>query len=448
MTRRVLGVGFIGLLCLMVWLTYAFYAKIFTDTVPVTLETSHIGLQLNQHADVKLRGIIVGEVQSVSTDGDLAKVRLAIKPDQLRLIPADTSARILPKTLFGEKYVALVPPPDDGERSLHAGDVIHRDRTAVGIEIEKVLNDALPLLQAVDPADLNATLNALATALEGRGDDLGRNLTQLDGYLKKLNPHLPELVAALNKLTTVAGVYADATPDIVRFLRNVTQTGNTVVEKEVRLRKFFGDVTTMSDTTNTFLTENEDRVIRLNKISAPILAVLAKQAPAAPCFLRVMADTAPILNDTFRDGRLHINLELITNQPTPYTPDEKPVYRDHRAPTCVSRHYSVPGYPGPYSQDNPAPYLTGDDGVKGDHNKNTRNPLGGTTLQRAAGGLGESGMGEPAPATDTSYVGTPDEQAVVSSVLGPVMGVPIDEVPDVATLMFGPLARGADVNVG
>ncbi len=82
--------------------------------------------------------------------------------------------------------------------------MIARDKTAVGIEIEKVLNDALPLLQAVDPADLNATLNTLATALEGRGTEIAGTLTQLDGYLKKLNPNVPKLMAALTKLTQVS----------------------------------------------------------------------------------------------------------------------------------------------------------------------------------------------------------------------------------------------------
>ena len=57
-SHKVLGVAFIGVLCFLLWLTYAFYAKVFTKTVNVELKTSHIGLQLNRHADVKLRGII------------------------------------------------------------------------------------------------------------------------------------------------------------------------------------------------------------------------------------------------------------------------------------------------------------------------------------------------------------------------------------------------------
>ncbi|MFB6721825.1 MCE family protein [Kribbella sp. NPDC056345] len=435
--HKAYGVAFIGVLCFLLWLTYAFYAKVFTDTVDVELKTSHIGLQLNEHADVKLRGIIVGEVSGVSTDGGEATVHLSLKPDQVNEISSAVSARILPKTLFGEKYVALVPPTGAEGRHIRAGDVIARDKTAVGIEIEKVLNDALPLLQAVDPADLNATLNTLATALEGRGAEIGGTLTQLDGYLKKLNPNVPKLMAALTKLTQVSQLYGDATPDLVRALRNLTITGNTVVEKEQQLQRFFVDVQTLSSTTDTLLKQNEDRIIRLGEVSRPVLDLLERYSPEVPCFLKVMTDTAPILNDTFRDGRLNINLEIITNQPTPYEPNELPKYADHRGPTCVGKNYSHPGAkPGPYTQQNPAPYITGADGVIGDHNKTTKFPLN-LTLNRAMPGF----------AMDTQGVGTPAEQKVVDAVVAPSMGVPASDVPDLTTLLVGPLLRGGQVNL-
>ena len=436
-SHKVLGILFIGFLCFLLWLTYAFYAKVFTDTVDVELKTSHIGLQLNEHADVKLRGIIVGEVRGVSTDGDEATVRLALKPDQVGEVSAAVSARILPKTLFGEKYVALVPPKGPEGPHIKAGDVIERDKTAVGIEIEKVLNDALPLLQAVDPADLNATLNTLATALEGRGAEIAGTLTQLDAYLKKLNPSVPKLMDALARLTQVAQLYGDATPDLVRALRNLTITGNTVVEKQVQLEKFFVDVQKLSSTGNTFLKDNEDRVIRLGDVSRPVLDLLEQYSPEVPCFLRVLTETAPPLNDTFRNGRLNINLELITNQPTPYEPNELPAYKDHRGPVCVGKNYNHPGSkPGPYTQENPAPYNVPDDGVIGDHNKNERFPLD-MQLNRTMPGFD----------MDTQGVGTPGEQKVVDSVVAPAMGVSPNDVPALTTLMVGPLLRGGQVNL-
>ena len=78
------------------------------------------------------------------------------------------TARILPKTLFGEKYVALQVPADPSSRSIQAGDMIPESQVA--IEVEKVLSDLYPLLRTVQPAQLNYTLTALAEALEGRGE--------------------------------------------------------------------------------------------------------------------------------------------------------------------------------------------------------------------------------------------------------------------------------------
>ena len=90
----------------------------------------------------------------------------------LDTIPANVTGSIVPKTLFGEKYVSLEVPETGPSGTMRAGAVI--DRTEVSIEVEKVLSDLYPLLRAVSPADINYTLNALATALEGRGESVGR----------------------------------------------------------------------------------------------------------------------------------------------------------------------------------------------------------------------------------------------------------------------------------
>ena len=60
-----------------------------------------------------------------------------------------------------------------------------------------MLSDLYPLLRTVQPADINLTLNALATALEGRGDEIGENLETVDSYLKRINPQIPQLIEDL-----------------------------------------------------------------------------------------------------------------------------------------------------------------------------------------------------------------------------------------------------------
>ena len=171
---KVLGVAFLVVLLFFVWATYAVFTKKFVDYVPVTLQTSKIGLQLPALADVKIRGVLVGDVREIESNGDGATLSLAIDPDQADIIPANATARIVPKTLFGEKYVELQVPDAPSSQSIQAGDVI--TQSEVAIEVEKLFSDLYPLLRTVQPADINYTLTALATALEGRGEDVGKNL--------------------------------------------------------------------------------------------------------------------------------------------------------------------------------------------------------------------------------------------------------------------------------
>ena len=226
--NRAFGVGFLVLVVVLGWLTYAIFNKSFVSYDDVTLRASNIGLQLPSRADVKIRGVRVGEVlgASVRRDGDGVDLRLGLYPGERRTIPENVSARIVPKTLFGEKYVALQVPQRPSARSIRAGDVISESRVA--IEVEKVLSDIYPLLRTVQPAQLNYTLTALADALEGRGDKVGGSLVVLDDYLKRMNPKIPLLVDDLGKLATVSDTYASVVPELATVLRNSVKTGTHV----------------------------------------------------------------------------------------------------------------------------------------------------------------------------------------------------------------------------
>ncbi len=421
--HRVLGVGFLALLLLGVWATYAVFTKKFVDYVPVKLEASKVGLQLPMLADVKIRGVIVGEVRQITTDGEGAELELAIKPDKVDVIPANATARIEPKTLFGEKYVALQVPDRPMTRRIEAGDVIRESE--VSTEVEKILNDIYPFLRTVQPAELNYTLTALATALEGRGEDIGNNLVVLDDYLKRTNPQIPALVEDLRLLGRTSDLYRSVMPEVARTLRNSVTTGNTLLEKEQKLHALFGDVAGFSSTSKDFLEANGDNIIRLGDLSVPQLRLLEKYAPEYPCLTKGMTNWIPRMDSGWRGQKLHINMETLEDQPTGYGPGDDPAFAAKNGPHCET----LPS--PPYSQANPGPQppmSAVDDGVEDGHGK-FRN--------RAATGFDMT----------SGYAGTAAEQSVVDAIAAPVMGVPVDGVPDVATLLFGPLARGTEVSV-
>ena len=309
--HRLLGVAFLGVLALLLGLAIAIYQKRFVEVVPVTLRTGRVGNQLAAPGDVKLRGLIVGEIRDTTSDGTGARIEIALDPDTVELIPANVEARILPKTLFGEKFVDLIIPATPSTQHIAAGDEISEDRSRTAIETERVFEDLLPLLQAVEPAKLNTSLSAVATALEGRGDALGDNLVRAGTYFRGLNPSLPALTDDLARLADVARSYDASAPDLLRFLANSSVTARTLQDKSDVLADFLEGTTGFAATATDLLQEQGDRMIRLADVSRPTLETLARYSPMFPCLLRGLTEMVPLASETFGGSQgpyLHITL--------------------------------------------------------------------------------------------------------------------------------------------
>lgn len=128
--RRLAGVTFLLVPAVLVWVSVSVYRKDFTDDATVTVRTSSVGNEMHDNADVKLRGVVVGQVRDISADGKGARLTLAIDPDKLDRIPADVTAQMLPTTLFGERFVALVPPELPSTQPLRAAPSFRRTAPA------------------------------------------------------------------------------------------------------------------------------------------------------------------------------------------------------------------------------------------------------------------------------------------------------------------------------
>lgn len=333
--RRLYGVVFIVLITLSCWLSYADYKHAFADTVPVTASLD--GGQVVPEAMVKMRGVLVGEVRDVDTVGHGLNAEIAVDREHVDEIPAGVTARLLPTTLFGEYYVDLVPPPDwkpsPGAPSITPDEVIPQDRSTATVELSQALADVYPLLRAVRPADLNATLYAWATALEGRGEQVGANLELVDTYLRSLNPHIRTALNDVEMVADVSHAYADAAPDLARLLRHSAFTARTVVDQRQALAAFYVGMTGMATTTQTTLSENEANLVRLASASRGPLELFARYSPEFPCLLTSLAEFEPLAAKTFATGRLHISLETV-RQREAYGQDEYPAYADRRGPNC------------------------------------------------------------------------------------------------------------------
>jgi phospholipid/cholesterol/gamma-HCH transport system substrate-binding protein len=413
---KTLGVIFICLLLFGVWLTYAIFTKKFSDYDEVKLETSSVGLQLPSRADVKIRGVIVGEVLEMDTaDKGGAELTLGIYPDELHTIPGNVTASIVPKTLFGEKYVSLVIPESGAQGTLEAGDTI--TKSELGTEVEEVLSDLYPLLEAVRPADLNATLSALATALEGRGEQLGENLEVVDSYLKRINPEIPALLDDLRLTARVSDLYADILPEVAQILDDTVVTTSTLEEKEATLNSALRDIRAFADTARGFLDRNGALIKEANELTTTQLDLIARYSSEFPCVFKGLNNIAPRIASMFRGFELHIVLETLPQQPRAYNVNDLPKFADFTGPRC----YNLPT--PPWTQANPLTEVPNfNDGVD--------EPTGKGTMRVAPGFMDAIG-----------YHGTIEDVAVLRQMLGQQYGASADSA--LGVLLAGPVVAEA-----
>jgi phospholipid/cholesterol/gamma-HCH transport system substrate-binding protein len=336
--RRLLlaGVVFVTVMAMLVGLSIAVYRKAFTPVTMVTVKADRAGLQLAQFGDVRLHGALVGQVRGISQDGKEASIRIGLRPDSATKIPENIKVEILPTTLFGQKYIALVDPDEPSSKALSDGDVIPSSRVRTNVELSTILANLFPLLRSIRPADLSTTLYALANALRGRGDQLGETMVKLDSYLTDINVHLPTLKQDLVLLASVSKTYALAAPDLVRLLRNATTTARTVTTKEAELRGFFKDVTGLGKTSTRVLRTNERAIVREAALARPLLKLLDTYSPEFPCLLQGSAKYSKNLNDIFDTGRVEQTMSFAAKQRPPYGVQDRPEYGETgHGPWCL-----------------------------------------------------------------------------------------------------------------
>ncbi|MCQ0006279.1 MCE family protein [Actinomadura madurae] len=133
------------------------------------------------------------------------------------------------------------------------------------------------------PAQLNATLNALATALQGRGDQIGRNIEEADELLRKINPQLGTLVHDLHGLADVSDIYHSAAPDLIQTLRNLNVTSRTITDKTATIERLIPATTALAQDGDVFMRHNAPKIIGFNIANRDGLDLVARYSPSLPC---------------------------------------------------------------------------------------------------------------------------------------------------------------------
>ena len=213
------------------------------------------GQGLLSGSDVKVRGVNIGQVKSITLVDGEAEITLLIEDGEE--VPEGATATIRPKTLFGEKFVDIDPDTAEADApALEDGEEI--TNTQGGFELERVLADTYPLLQAIDPQELLTVIDQMAEGADGLGDEVNRTLANS---------------AELSK------VFAD----------NATNTEQFLEDLALLSEELSGQATTileLADAANVALptlNENEDDLVALlqqtSRLSSDVADLLESNVP-------------------------------------------------------------------------------------------------------------------------------------------------------------------------
>lgn len=284
---RIYALILLGIIFGFLGLCTALYLNAFANTVPVQLRSDRSGLQMYPGNRVQLKGVDVGEVGAVSlADGDRGAVDIVLDMDADRIgqIPSDVSVSLDQLTGFGAKTVQLGMPAVPAGSMLEAGDRISSD--AVTVEVNTLFDSLDQILDTLEPAQVSQVIGNLATALDGRGEDIGQTAQQLSAYLKRFNANLPQLQTDFRKGADLTNLYGDVAGDLTTVLDNGAFTSRTIVEQQADLESFLFQLSRVSKTGESFFLQNREGIRDVTRTALPTTDLLREYSPMFACWLK------------------------------------------------------------------------------------------------------------------------------------------------------------------
>ncbi|MGQ0847321.1 MAG: MCE family protein [Sporichthyaceae bacterium] len=328
------GALFLAAITAMIGGVVASYSGALADGVRVDTVTADTGDALVAGSDVKLRGVVVGRVDSIrrKVGSEGAVLGLLLGSDKARSVPAGVTSRILPANVFGQSFVELLPPKRPVGGPIRSGTTIATDTSAETLELNDVFGKLYRVLTAVQPAKLSVALAALAEALAGRGDDINSVIGRSDAYLRELAPSLPDLSADLQGFAEFVTTVSEQTPKLFDSVDDLLVLLRLLVDRQGEFVELLSGGLGLTGNAKELLEKNEKNLVRVNRQSAQIFGAFAKRPQA---FSKGFVDLGAFLGGlVVEDGRAALDT-VLTNAPLPsYGAADCPRYPGLAGPNC------------------------------------------------------------------------------------------------------------------
>lgn len=245
-------------------------------------------------SDVRILGVKVGQVDTVTPEGD--HVHVTFSYDDKYPVPASAKAAIVAPSLVSDRYVQLLPVYEAGP-ALAAGTRIPLERTAVPVELDRVSQSLDDLMVALGPdgankdGALNELLRTSAANLDGNGDKINGTVHDLSTALSTLSGSRDDLFGTVKNLQSFTSMLATNNAQVRRLNTDLATVATQLSEERENLKATLESLGVAVDEVSGFVSDNRallksnlDRAVTVTNAFAKnrqALAQLLENAPVA-----------------------------------------------------------------------------------------------------------------------------------------------------------------------
>jgi phospholipid/cholesterol/gamma-HCH transport system substrate-binding protein len=190
-------------------------------------------------SDVLVAGSRAGSVEQISVHGVVAYATISVDPAEAP-VHADATVQVRPKSLLGEKYIALDPGSSSGV--LQSGTTLDAGRISESTDLQDVFNS----LDTPTRAKLQTLIDNLGPAVAGRGTDLNQtftsgtrdlgDLSQIANTLAQRDQDLQTVITSLNQVLTELST-SDRRAQLAVLIQNSNQLLANLAAQDATLKK-------------------------------------------------------------------------------------------------------------------------------------------------------------------------------------------------------------------
>jgi phospholipid/cholesterol/gamma-HCH transport system substrate-binding protein len=262
---------------------------------PTTTVTAHFtrAVGLYPGSQVRVLGVPVGTVRSVTPEGTTVRVVLAVDADQK--VPADAKAAVMSPSLVSDRYVQLLPAWTSGPVMRDGGD-IPVDRTAVPVELDRVTQSLDDLAVGLGPKGANSDgslsrlLDTAARNLDGQGDDVNQALTELSKAVGTLSDGRGDLFGTVRNLQSFTSTLAVNDDQVRQLNSRLASVSDQLSGERDDLALALKNLAVALDEVSTFVHDNRSVLTHDVSALADVTGTIAKKRDA----LAETLDNAPV----------------------------------------------------------------------------------------------------------------------------------------------------------